>query len=252
MLQQTPVERVLPVYSSWMQRWPTPARQADDPPAEAIRAWGRLGYPRRALRLHEAAVVITSRHAGRVPGTETELRALPGVGEYTAAAVSAFAHGQRVAVLDTNVRRVLGRVVGGHALPRPHLTRGERAVAEALLPESASVAVRWSVAAMELGALVCTASAPSCPHCPVAPDCRWLAAGRPPVAHPRRRQPFAGTDRQVRGLMLEMLRRDPAGVPRDRLLGCWSDPAQAARALESLESDGLVHAGPGRVVRLPG
>ena len=113
MLQQTPVARVVPEWQAWMARWPTPAALADAEPGEVVRQWGRLGYPRRALNLHAAASAIVARHDGRVPEEESALRALPGVGEYTAAAVRAFAFGRRSVVLDTNVRRVLARAVGG-------------------------------------------------------------------------------------------------------------------------------------------
>ena len=117
MLQQTPVARVLPVHEAWLARWPTPADLAADAAGEAVRAWGRLGYPRRALRLHASAVVITERHGGEVPSSYDELRALPGVGDYTAAAIAVFAHTRRHAVLDTNVRRVLTRLLDGREFP---------------------------------------------------------------------------------------------------------------------------------------
>ncbi|MGH3412406.1 MAG: A/G-specific adenine glycosylase, partial [Marmoricola sp.] len=184
MLQQTPVSRVLPVYEAWLERWPTPAALAAEPSGEAVRAWGRLGYPRRALRLHAAAEAIVSQHGGEVPADRDRLRELPGVGDYTAAAVSAFAYGGRHAVLDTNVRRVLARLVGGEELPAASVTTAERTRAEGLLPEEAPAA--WSVAVMELGALVCTASRPRCGHCPVADRCAWQAAGAPPYDGPAR------------------------------------------------------------------
>src|SRR5215469_6616086 len=185
MLQQTPVARVLPEYLSWMARWPTPAALAASPAGEAIRQWGRLGYPRRALRLHETATILVARHGGRVPADVDALRALPGIGSYTAAAVASFAFGQRHAVLDTNVRRVLARLVAGQ--PRVGAATSaasvaERRLAESLLPAEPAVAARWSVAVMELGALVCTAASPRCGGCPVAADCAWLAAGRPTLA----------------------------------------------------------------------
>ena len=186
MLQQTPVARVLPEYLSWMARWPTPAALAASPAGEAIRQWGRLGYPRRALRLHETATILTARHGGTVPADVDALRALPGIGSYTAAAVASFAFGQRHAVLDTNVRRVLARLVAGQPGAGGRLRRlgsaasvAERRLAESLLPAEPAVAARWSVAVMELGALVCTAASPRCGDCPVAGDCAWLAAGRP-------------------------------------------------------------------------
>lgn len=256
MLQQTPVARVAPVYARWMARWPAPDDLADEPVAEAIRAWGRLGYPRRAVRLHAAATQIATVHDGRVPSSVDELRALPGVGEYTAAAVAAFAFDARVAVLDTNVRRVLARL---HGQPHPgaHLTNVERALAADLLPADPPVAARWSVALMELGALVCTSSHPRCHDCPLAPDCSWLAAGRPASALPRRGQPFAGTDRQVRGRLMAVLRDADSPVAREVLdaVGADAPPridaAQRSRALASLVADGLVVADPDGCFRLP-
>ena len=257
MLQQTPVARVEPVYSEWVARWPTPAALAAEPTGEAVRAWGRLGYPRRALRLHAAATEVVARHGGELPTTYDALRALPGVGDYTAAAVASFAHGGRHAVLDTNVRRVLARLVGGQAEAAPAVTVAERRRAEALLPdddpeddpdddpgaEGPGRAARWAVAVMELGALVCTARSPGCPGCPVADRCAWLLAGRPPATgeHPRRRaQRFEGTDRQARGRLLAVVRSADAPVPVAELAAAWPEPVQRDRALAGLLHDGLV------------
>ncbi len=256
MLQQTPVARVAPVYETWMTRWPTPDDLADDSVAEAIRAWGRLGYPRRAVRLHAAATQIATRHDGVVPSTPEELRALPGVGEYTAAAVAAFAFDARVAVLDTNVRRVLARL-RGDAQPTAHLTNVERALAAGLLPADPPVAARWSVAVMEVGALVCTSSSPRCHDCPLAAECSWLAAGRPAADAPRRPQPFTGTDRQVRGRLMAVLRESDAPVDPPTLdaVGADAPPrvdgTQRRRALASLVADGLVVVDPDGRYRLP-
>lgn len=241
MLQQTPVARVEPVWRTWMDRWPTPAALADEPAGEAVAAWGRLGYPRRALRLHAAAVAMTQRHGGQVPGTLDELRALPGVGEYTAAAVAAFAFGVRVPVVDTNIRRVQARAVTGIALPSTSLTRAEHALAQELLPQRPNVAVTWNVAVMELGALVCTARAPRCGACPVQDRCAWVAAGSPPYdGPPRRGQAWAGTDRQVRGVIVQALRDSAAGVDRPALEALWPEEIQRERCLDGLISDGLV------------
>src|SRR5213078_4923579 len=151
MLQQTPVARVLPAYRAWLERWPTPTALAAAPAGEAVRQWGRLGYPRRALRLHETATILVARHGGTVPADLDALRALPGIGSYTAAAVASFAFGQRHAVLDTNVRRVLSRLVGGDALPPRTLSAAETRLAESLLPAEPAVAAHWAVAVMELG-----------------------------------------------------------------------------------------------------
>ncbi len=241
MLQQTPVARVLEPWRRWLDRWPTPAALAAEESGEAVRAWGRLGYPRRALRLHAAASAIVRDHDGAVPRELDALRALPGVGEYTAAAIASFAFGRRHVVLDTNVRRVLARLEAGRAAPAAALTAAERERAEAWLPDDAAASARWAVAAMELGAQLCTAVAPDCQACPVAGHCRWLAAGRPANAPARRAQPYAGTDRQARGALLAVLRRAALPVPREKLLSAWPvDPGQAGRALDSLLTDGLL------------
>ncbi len=241
MLQQTPVARVLPMWKSWLERWPTPAALASDAPGEAVRAWGRLGYPRRALRLHQAACAVVERHDGELPSTHGELLALPGVGDYTAAAVASFAFRQRHVVLDTNVRRVLARCVGGQALPSPTMTRAERDRASALLPEDPEVAATWAVAVMELGALVCTAARPRCGSCPVRERCAWRSAGWPAYDGPvRATQRYAGTDRQCRGRLLAVLREDHGPVPRSRLEAAWQPDAQLDRCLEGLVVDGLV------------
>jgi A/G-specific adenine glycosylase len=240
MLQQTPVARVLPVYLDWLKSWPTPAALAADPPGEAVRAWGRLGYPRRALRLHEAARAIVDEHAGEVPTSYDDLLALPGVGSYTAAAVASFAFGARHAVLDTNVRRVLARAVSGRALPAPTLTAGERRLAEDLLPEAPDVAAVWAVAVMELGALVCTARAPRCADCPLATACAWRTGGRPEAEVRRPGQRYAGTDRQVRGRLLAVLREAEGAVTSAELDAVWDDDVQRDRALAGLVDDGLV------------
>lgn len=243
MLQQTPVARVEPVWLAWLERWPTAAALAAEEPGEAVRAWGRLGYPRRAQRLHAAASAIVERFGGEVPEDLADLRTLPGVGEYTAAAVASFAYGRRHVVLDTNVRRVLARLETGEAFEPPSLTRAERARAAAWLPDAAADAARWAVAAMELGAQVCTATAvPACGRCPVAGDCAWRRAGHPAWTGPARRgQTYAGTDRQCRGALLGLLRDAPGPVARDRVLAAWpADADQAERALVSLLADGLV------------
>ncbi len=241
MLQQTPVARVLPVHEAWLERWPTPADLADETTGAAVRAWGRLGYPRRALRLHAAAVAITEQHGGVVPSEYDDLIALPGVGDYTAAAIATFAYGERHVVLDTNVRRVLARAVGGSEFPAASVTRAEREVAARLLPADEPTAATWSIAVMELGALICTASGPRCDACPIRSQCAWVAAGRP--AHdgpPRRGQAWAGTDRQCRGRLMAVLRDAEGAVPQARLDAVWTDEPQRVRCLKSLVSDGLV------------
>lgn len=217
MLQQTPVVRVLPVWREWLERWPHPADLAAEPAGAAVRAWGRLGYPRRALRLHAAATVIAAEHGGELPDTEEGLLALPGVGSYTAAAVASFAFGHRATVVDTNIRRVHARLVGGEALPAPTLTAAEQRRATALLPTDRAQSVAWNAATMELGALVCTARSPRCGECPVSDACAWLAAGEPPPTYTPRGQAWHGTDRQVRGAIMAVLRAAQHPLRRELL-----------------------------------
>ncbi|MFE4196239.1 A/G-specific adenine glycosylase [Paenarthrobacter sp. NPDC056912] len=271
MLQQTPVVRVLPVWRDWVERWPTPADLAGEPSGEAVRHWGRLGYPRRALRLHAAAVAICEQHGGNVPDTYPELLGLPGVGSYTAAAVAAFAFGRRETVVDTNIRRVHARLVLGHALPAPALTAGEMRLADALLPAAQDLSVRWNASVMELGAMVCTARSPKCADCPVRSSCAWLAAGEPPPSYTPKGQSWHGTDRQVRGAVMAVLREADAPVPREMFEQAPADlgfppfgvgvplaalhrlnsaPEQLGRALDGLLQDGLAEMHDGGL-RLP-
>ena len=237
MLQQTPVNRVLGPWQAWLHRWPTPAALAADPVAEAVAAWGRLGYPRRAQRLHAAATAIVADHDGLVPRELDDLRALPGVGDYTAAAIASFGYGQRAVVVDTNVRRVLARLELPEGEQPPSVE--DRRRAERWLPTDRATAARWAAASMELGALVCTAQSPNCSACPVSSACAWLAAERPSSTAPRRRQAWEGTDRQCRGVMLAALREHRAGRSREQLLALWPDRAQAERCLASLLADEL-------------
>ena len=241
MLQQTPVARVLPVHQAWVERWPTPTDLAVEPTGEALRMWGRLGYPRRALRLHAAATAIVELHGGEVPTSYDDLRGLPGIGDYTASAITAFAFGQRVPVLDTNVRRVHHRVLRGLELPPDVARAHERRDAERLLPEDPSTAATWSVAVMELGALVCTARSPSCEVCPIAAQCAWRSAGYPPYDGPARRgQAWAGTDRQCRGRIMALARESREPVHLSRIDAVWPDAEQRTRCLASLAEDDLI------------
>ncbi|GAA1473474.1 A/G-specific adenine glycosylase [Corynebacterium felinum] len=243
MSQQTPVNRVEPAWREWMNTWPTPAALADAPTADVVKAWGSLGYPRRALRLKECASAITTRHGGKVPDTLEELLALPGIGQYTASAVAAFAFGQRVPVIDTNVRRVVRRILDGRYLVRSNTTtKKDLAQVEQLLPQQGAPLV--SVALMELGALICR-PAPLCEQCPVQQLCTWQQLGCPkPSAEEVERakgrvQKFHGTDRQVRGKIMHVLRTATEPVPRSELAQVWPDAAQFDRCLFSLVEDGL-------------
>jgi A/G-specific adenine glycosylase len=240
MLQQTPVARVLPIWAEWVRRWPTPSATAAASAADVLRAWGKLGYPRRAKRLHECASVIARDHGDVVPDDVETLLGLPGIGSYTARAVACFAYRQSVPVVDTNVRRVVARVVHGLADAGAPSTKRDHADVSALLPEDDTAPV-FSVALMELGATVCIARTPRCGLCPLS-ECAWRAAGYPPAQGPARRvQTYAGTDRQVRGLLLDVLRLNDFPVTRAQLDVAWlTDAVQRDRALDSLLADGLV------------
>ena len=241
MLQQTPVQRVLPAYDAWLKRWPTPAALAKDSPGEAVRMWGKLGYPRRALRLHACAAAIAEHHAGIVPDDVEALLALPGIGAYTARAIATFAYGQRQPVVDTNVRRLIARAIDGAGDTGPTSTTRDLAAAESLLPAQPAAAARASIAFMELGALICTARNPRCSPCPVRSSCAWRLAGYPTYDGPTRPvQRFAGTDRQVRGLLMDVLRGADAPVPGSALDISWPDLDQRTRALDALIADGLI------------
>jgi A/G-specific adenine glycosylase len=241
MLQQTPVARVLPVHEAWLERWPRPTALAAEPVGEAIRAWGRLGYPRRAVRLHAAARAITDEHDGEVPDSYDALVALPGIGDYTASAILAFAFRRRVPVLDTNVRRVLARATEGVELPPVSVTVAERRRADALLPDDEPTAATFSVALMELGALVCTAARPRCEACPIRTACAWDSAGRPAYdGPPRRGQAWNGTDRQCRGRLMAVVRETSGTVSCRSMDRAWPVPEQRDRCLASLLADGLL------------
>jgi A/G-specific adenine glycosylase len=242
MLQQTPVARVIPRLEQWLARWPTPAALASAAPGDAVRAWERLGYPRRALNLHAAAVAITERHGGVVPHDVDELLALPGIGHYTARAVAVFAYGHRHPVVDTNVRRVLARAIGGVADAGPPSTMRDLAAMNAQLPTGDEDARIFNAAVMELGAVVCTARTPRCDTCPVSGLCAWRGAGYPAYEGARRvvQKKYEGSDRQVRGLILASLRSRDDSLPASELESVWADAIQRGRALDGLIVDGLV------------
>jgi A/G-specific adenine glycosylase len=253
MLQQTPVARVIPRLEEWLARWPTPAALAAASPGDAVRAWERLGYPRRALNLHASAVAITRKHGGVVPSDIDELLALPGIGEYTARAVAAFAYGERYPVVDTNVRRVLARAIGGDGEAGPPSTRRDLAAMETQLPRDPADARVFNAAVMELGAVVCSARSPRCEECPIASQCAWRAAGYPPHTGARRtvQKKYEGSDRQVRGVLLAELRARSGPVHAAEIDALWPDALQRGRALDGLVRDGLVVGSPETGYRLP-
>ena len=251
MLQQTPVTRVIPHLEAWLARWPTPMSMSRATPAEVVQQWANLGYPRRALWLHRAAVEIAERHGGDVPRDVDALLALSGIGDYTARAVAAFAFGDRHPVVDTNTRRVIARAIDGRSQPGP-AARRDLAAMGALLPEADAESALFNAAMMELGATVCTSRTPRCELCPIVDSCAWVAAGRPDTGDSRPRQArYEGSDRQTRGAVLKMLRdADDAELTADAVIGDWADAGQRDRAIDSLVADGLIEA-VGGMLRLP-
>lgn len=244
MLQQTPVARVVPRLEQWLERWPTPSALASAPAGEAVRAWDRLGYPKRALNLHACAVAIVEHHEGEVPSDVDALLALPGIGPYTARAVAAFAFGLRHPVVDTNVRRVIARAIDGDGEAGAASTKRDLAAMEALLPVSEPDARLMNAAVMELGAIVCTARAPHCGDCPLAAQCAWRSAGYPKFEGKRAsmQKKFEGSDRQARGVVLRELRASDVAVSEAELEMVATDAAQRVRAIAGLLADGLIEA----------
>ena len=289
MSQQTQMSRVVPYWTAWMKVWPDAASLAAAPKAEVITAWGRLGYPRRALRLQECAQQVAGRYADRLPRDYDQLVALPGIGDYTASAVMSFAYGERIAVIDTNIRRVLSRVFLGRESTGGAASREERQLAWQVLPEDGGPedigaedsgvqedggsgrlgladpkvrsaawreppSARWNQAVMELGATVCIARKPACDICPLAGHCRFLKAGLPGLGagRTRPRQRFAGTDRQIRGSILQALRQ-ASGAPvfRKDLKPLCDDEIRLDRCIASLDEDGLLEIGRDGRLSLP-
>ncbi|MGB3413480.1 MAG: A/G-specific adenine glycosylase [Microbacteriaceae bacterium] len=255
MLQQTQVDRVLPRWLAWMERWPTPTALAAADVKDAIIAWDRLGYPRRALWLHQAATAIVENFSGEVPDKLEDLLSLKGVGEYTARAVAVFAHHQRHPVVDTNVRRVTARLALGQAeagLPNP---LRDQKLLEHFLPTDAEQARQASYAMMEFGAVVCIARAPRCNECPLRKVCSWAIAGFPSFDGKKSKPQatFHGSDRQARGKIMAELRGDAhSGLSKTALFQHLTELEQAERALQSLLRDGLVIEDPqSKEFRLP-
>lgn len=251
MLQQTPAARVAPQWEAWIKRWPDAPSLAVASTADVLRQWDKLGYPNRALRLRETATIVTRDFGGKLPKDEVQLRALPGIGEYTAAAILAFAYKKRSLVLDTNVRRVLARVFTGIELATGSISSVERELADRITPSDDKDAALWSAAVMEFGALVCTARNPECDVCLIRNSCSWRKNGYPLLEKRPATQKFVGTDRQVRGKLMAVLRDAKSTVAKSELDAVWADANQRERALDSLVADGLVDVTRAGRYRLP-
>lgn len=250
MLQQTQVERVVPRYAAWLERWPTFGALATASPADVIREWRGLGYNRRALSLHRTAITVLREHGGQLPRDPAGLLRLPGVGPYTAAAIRSFAYEESVAVADTNIARTIARAILGVESQRDVMARVIAEAAAALLPVPG--ARDHNLAVMDLGATVCSARAPRCGACPLNEICAWHAAGQPPGAAASRPAPkFEHTARYARGRIVDALRQAPATTAE---LGAMLPRRHAARAadyLASLERDALVVRAAGDLWSLP-
>ena len=237
MLQQTQVARVVDKYRAFLRQFPTVAACADASVASVIEQWAGLGYNRRAVMLHHLARAVVMRHGGALPDDLTELLDLPGVGPYTARAVLAFAFERDVAVLDTNVGRVLARVGGRRLAPSAAQAQADRLVA-------AGTGWAWNQAMLDLGATVCTARAPKCGACPLRNLCVFRGAGDDPAvgsaAVSGRQSRFAGSDRQGRGRLVAAMREGPLTAADLASAAGWpDDEPRAQRAMATLIIDGL-------------
>ena len=246
MLQQTPVNRVLPIWTEWLTRWPTPQDLAAAKKSDVIKAWGRLGYPRRALRLYEAAREISKNFNNQVPKAIEDLQSLPGVGDYTAAAIAAFAYNESSLVLDVNIRRLFSRVIDGEQFATSAPSKTERKLRYELIPNDGA---KWAAATMELGALICTARNPLCDKCPLTKECSWRERGYPESEIKKKSQGWAGTDRQCRGVIVQALRENQKQT-KGALKKIWHDETQVELALKTLLADGLIEA-TGKSYQLP-
>ena len=249
MLQQTQTSRVLGPWTRFIETFPSPTSCADAPLSDVLRLWNGLGYHRRAKALHDAARMIRDEFAGEVPNNVTDLRRLPGIGEYSSNAVASFGFGRPVAVVDTNVGRVLARALTNRTLK----VREARVEANELLPRT-NVA-SFNQAMLDLGAQFCT-SKPRCARCPVSRTCKWNLEGGPDPAPrsagvSRPQSTFEGSDRQVRGRVLAVLREKPRSI-RELLAHLEDvDAPRGATLIASLVADGLVEHR-GRLVHLFG
>lgn len=248
MLQQTQVARVVPKYEAFLDRFPTVVECASGRQAEVVQLWQGLGYNRRAVNLHRCARAVVSEHGGRLPADLDALLALPGIGPYTARAVLAFAFEHDVAIVDTNVARILARQLG-----RGLTVKEAQAAADEIVPHGDGWA--WNQSMLDLGATVCTKRSPNCEVCPTASTCKWRGVGSDPAVGSAGvsggQSKFAGSDRQGRGRLVDVLRGGP--VKSDNLaatMGWPEDEARAHRVAQTLVRDNLVVVTDGNHYRL--
>ena len=238
MAQQTQVDRVIPKWQAFIERFPTPVHAAEAAAGDLISMWDGLGYNRRALYLHKCAQAVVNNHGGSFPNELAELLALPGVGPYTARAVQAFAFEADVAVVDTNVGRVLARVAGGSLS-----ANDAQEVADSLVPAGAGW--EWNQAFLDFGAMMCTKRSPQCPTCPLRDSCAWAGVGPDPAVGSagvsKAQARFEGSNRQARGRLVARLRDGSIEVSAvGSIFDFADDAAREESVLASLIDDGMV------------
>jgi A/G-specific adenine glycosylase len=244
MLQQTSVARVLPKFAAFIEAFPTPAALASAPLGDALQLWSGLGYPRRCRNLREAAIVIHGTHGGCVPSTLEELLPLPGIGQYTARAVMAFAYRVDIGVVDVNVSRVLSRLEG-----TPMTARELQILANQLVPQG--LAWEWNQVMMDFGAQLCSVRRPECPTCPVQSQCKWRGVGEDPApasaGASKPQATFEGSDRQARGRAMRAV-GDGIDLFTDIVdaMHLAHDPKRAQTLTNQLVSEGLLVENQGR------
>jgi A/G-specific adenine glycosylase len=238
MLQQTQVSRVIPYFEEFRTTFPTPSAMAKTPKSKVISMWGGLGYPRRALRLHELATVLAEDFDDEVPADYETLISLPGIGNYTANAILAFAFQKRSIVIDTNIRRVIARAVLGQEWPTKSITKSEREVIESLVPRQHKAASMYSAAIMELGQVICV-SKPKCDLCPIKKECNWVLEGKPAGVKVNRTQAWHGTNRKCRGMILRAIREE-SSVTIHSLSKSWENREQLESCVEALIEEGFI------------
>lgn len=246
MLQQTQVSRVIPYFEEFLRVFPTPSAMACVPKGKVVEMWGSLGYPRRALRLHQLATVLSTEYSDQVPDDYETLLSLAGIGDYTANAVLAFAFHKRSVVIDTNIRRVIARSHSGKEWPEKSLSRKERDAIAELVPKGHKTASVYSAAIMELGQVICIPK-PKCDECPIRSECNWVLKGKPKGNKPNRTQAWHGTNRKCRGMILRAIREE-SSVSMNILSKSWENREQLESCVEDLIREGFIKKSRGRLI----
>ena len=238
LLQQTQVGRVEAKYREFLDCWPTPSDLASAELSELLKYWVGLGYPRRARNLHRTAQQITNLHQGEVPRELEQLLKLPGVGPYTARAVMIFAYEKDLGVVDTNVGRLLARWCDSSLRPKIAQEIADKLVAPGRSWD-------WNQGLFDLAATVCTKRSPQCGACPVNSWCAWHGAGTDPAdgsaGVSKKQQPFQGSDRQARGLLMAALAQGSIDTSEAAaVMGLLDQQCRATQLVDDLRNEGLI------------